>query len=116
MEHLTTFEICMLLIAVLEGGVFIGGLAVSIKFINNRLDKLETSQEKNLKEYKEQNEKNISLLRDDMKRYNKAMERLAATEQDVATLKKEVETLHNLYNSAIDKITSCPHYNNKSCP
>ena len=115
MGHLTPFEICMLLIAVLEGGVFIGGLAVSIKFINNRLDRLEETQEKNLKEYKEQNEKNIALLRDDMKRYNNAMERLAATEQDVATLKQEVQTLHQLYNSAIDKITSCPHYNNKSC-
>jgi DNA repair ATPase RecN len=115
MGHLTPFEICMLLIAVLEGGVFIGGLAVSIKFINNRLDRLEETQEKNLKEYKEQNEKNIALLRDDMKRYNNAMERLAATEQDVTTLKQEVQTLHQLYNSAIDKITSCPHYNNKSC-
>ena len=114
MTNLTAFEICMLLIAVLEGGIFIGGLAVSIKFITNRLDRLEKTQEKNLKEYKEQNEKNISLLRDDMKRYNNAMERLAATEQDVSTLKREVETLHKLYNSAVDKITSCPYYNNKS--
>lgn len=105
----------MLLIAVLEGGIFIGGLAVSIKFITSRLDRLERNQEKNLKEYKEQNEKNISLLRDDMKRYNKAMERLAAVEQDVGTLKQEVHILHNLYNTAIDKMTSCPHYNNKSC-
>lgn len=112
---MTNFEICMLLIAVLEGGVFIGGLAVSIKFITSRLDRLEQTQEKNLKEYKEQNEKNTALLRDDMKRYNKAMERLAATEQDVATLKKEVDTLHKLYNSAIDKMTSCPYYNNKGC-
>lgn len=115
MEAISVFETCMLLIAVLEGGIFIGGLAVSIKFINSRLDRLEKSQEQNLKEYKEQNEKNLALLRDDMKRYNKAMERLAATEQDVATLKQEVQTLHKLYNSAIDKITSCPHYNNKSC-
>ncbi len=113
---LTAFEICMLLIAVLEGGIFIGGLAVSIKFINSRLDRLEKSQEKSLKEYKEQNEKNIALLRDDMKRYNNAMERLAATEQDVSTLKQEVQTLHKLYNSAMDKMTSCPYYNNKSCP
>ena len=114
-ETLSTFEICMLLIAVLEGGIFIGGLAVSIKFITSRLDRLERNQEKNLKEYKEQNEKNVALLRDDMKRYNKAMERLAAVEQDMLTAKKEIETLHKLYNSAIDKITSCPHYNNKSC-
>ncbi len=115
MQGLTTFEICMLLIAVLEGGIFIGGLAVSIKFITSRLDRLERNQEKNLKEYKEQNEKNIGLLRDDMKRYNKAMERLAAAEQDVATLKHEVCILRDLYNTAIDKMTSCPHYNNKSC-
>lgn len=115
MEHISIFEICMLLVAVLEGGVFIGGLAVSIKFINSRLDRLEKSQEANLKEYKEQNEKNIALLRDDMKRYNQAMERLSATERDVDTLKQEVHTLHKLYNDAIDKITSCPHYNNKSC-
>lgn len=111
--ELTTFEICMLLIAVLEGGVFIGGLAVSIKFITNRLDKLETSQEKNLKEYKQEHEKNIKLLRDDMKRYNNAMERLASTETEVKVLKQEVQTLHELYNNALDKITSCPHYNNK---
>ena len=115
MTNLSPFEICMLLIAVLEGGIFIGGLAVSIKFITSRLDRLEKSQEKTLKEYKEQNEKNVALLREDMKRYNNAMERLAATEQDVSTLKREVQTLHNLYNSAIDKMTSCPHYNNKSC-
>lgn len=113
---LTTFEICMLLIAVLEGGIFLGGLAVSIKFITSRLDRLERTQEKNLKEYKEQNEKNIALLRDDMKRYNNAMERLASTETDVKMLKKEVNTLHELYNSAIEKITSCPYYNNKNCP
>lgn len=112
---MTTFEICMLLIAVLEGGIFIGGLAVSIKFITGRLDRLEKTQETNLKEYKEQNEKNIALLRDDMKRYNNAMERLAGTERDVSTLKQEVETLKQLYNTAIDKMTSCPHYNNKSC-
>lgn len=115
METISIFETCMLLIAVLEGGIFIGGLAVSIKFINSRLDRLEKSQEMNLKEYKEQNEKNIALLRDDMKRYNKAMERLAAVEQDVITLKQEAQTLHKLYNTAIDKMTSCPHYNNKSC-
>ena len=108
---LTTFEICMLLIAVLEGGIFIGGLAVSIKFLTKRLDDLEKSQKQNLKEYKEQNEKNVALLRDDMKRYNNAMERLAATERDVATLKQEVAVLHTLYNNAVDKITSCPHYN-----
>ena len=114
-EQLSTFEICMLLIAVLEGGIFIGGLAVSIKFITSRLDRLERNQEKNLKEYKEQNEKNLSLLRDDMKRYNKAMERLAAVEQDMATAKQEIQTLHRLYNSAIEKITSCPYYNNKNC-
>ena len=113
--NLTTFEIIMLLLAVLEGGVFIGGLAVSIKFITARLDALEKNQEKNLKEYKEQNEKNINLLRDDMKRYNNAMERLAGTERDVATLKREVADLKDLYNTAIDKMTSCPHYNNKSC-
>ena len=115
MPTMSVFEICMLLIAVLEGGIFIGSLAVSIKFINSRLDRLEKNQEKNLKEYKEQNEKNLALLRDDMKRYNRAMERLAATEQDVATLKQQVQTLHELYNTAIDKMTSCPHYNNKSC-
>lgn len=109
--NLTTFEICMLLIAVLEGGIFIGGLAVSIKFLTKRLDDLEKSQKQNLKEYKEQNEKNVALLRDDMKRYNNAMERLAATERDVATLKQEVAVLHTLYNNAVDKITSCPHYN-----
>lgn len=109
--NLTTFEICMLLIAVLEGGIFIGGLAVSIKFLTKRLDDLEKSQKQNLKEYKEQNEKNIALLRDDMKRYNNAMERLAATERDVTTLKQEVAVLHTLYNNAVDKITSCPHYN-----
>lgn len=108
---MTTFEICMLLIAVLEGGIFIGGLAVSIKFLTKRLDDLEKSQKQSLKEYKEQNEKNINLLRDDMKRYNNAMERLAATERDVVTLKQEVNTLHKLYNDAIDKITSCPNYN-----
>lgn len=110
---LTVFEICMILIAVLEGGVFIGGLAVSINFINKRLDRLEKSQKESLKEYKEQNEKNISLLRDDMKRYNNAMERLAATETDVKILKQEVQNLHELYNQAIDKITSCPNYNSK---
>ena len=113
--NLTTFEIIMLLLAVMEGGVFIGGLAVSIKFITKRLDDLERKQDENLKEYKEQNEKNITLLRDDMKRYNNAMERLAGTERDVATLKREVADLKSLYNSAIDKMTSCPHYNNKSC-
>ena len=109
--NLTTFEICMLLIAVLEGGIFIGGLAVSIKFINSRLDRLEKNQEKTLKEYKEQNEKNVALLREDMKRYNNAMERLAATEQAVSSLRQRVITLEELYNAVIDKITSCPHYN-----
>lgn len=113
---LTVFEICMLIIAVLEGGIFIGGLAVSVNFMNKRLDRLEKSQKESLKEYKEQNEKNIALLRDDMKRYNNAMERLASTETDVKILKQEVQTLHELYNSAIDKMTSCPYYNNKSCP
>lgn len=112
--ELTTFEIIMLLLAVTEGGVFIGGLAVSIKFITKRLDDLERKQEETLKEYRQENEKNINLLRDDMKRYNNAMERLAATERDVSTLKHDVETLQKLYNSAIDKIISCPHYNNKS--
>lgn len=111
---MNTFEICMLLIAVLEGGVFIGGLAVSIKFITKRLDDLEAKQESTLKEYKEQNEKNITLLRDDMKRYNNAMERLAKTEQCVQVLEHEVNTLHKLYNSAIEKIMGCAHYNNRS--
>lgn len=109
--NLTTFEICMLLIAVLEGGIFIGGLAVSIKFLTKRLDDLEKAQKQSLKEYKEQNEKNINLLRDDMKRYNNAMERLAGAERDIATLQQEVSTLHKLYHGALDKITSCPHYN-----
>jgi len=109
--NLTTFEICMLLIAVLEGGIFIGGLAVSIKFINSRLDRLERNQEKTLKEYKQQNEKNVALLREDMKRYNNAMERLAATEQAVSSLRQRVITLEELYNTTIDKMTSCPHYN-----
>lgn len=112
--HITPFEICMLTIAVLEGGVFIGGLAVSIKFITKRLDNLEAKQEQTLKEYKEQNEKNITLLRDDMKRYNNAMERLAKTEQSVQVLEHEVGNLHNLYNSAIEKIMACQHYNNRS--
>ena len=112
---LTIFEICMLVIAVLEGGIFIGGLVASINAINKRLDGLEKSQEKSLKEYKEQNQENIALLREDMKRYNNAMERLASNETDVGVLKREVQTLHELYNSAIDKITSCPYYNNKNC-
>lgn len=113
--QLTPFEICMLAVAVLEGGIFIGGLAVSIKFITKRLDDLEKKQAENLKEYKEQSEKNFNLLRQDTQRYNTAMERLAGTERDVETLKEEVISLRALYNSAIDKITSCPHYNNKSC-
>lgn len=112
--QLTAFEICMLLIAVLEGGVFIGGLAVSIKFITKRLDDLEAKQSATLKEYKEQSERNINLLRDDMKRYNNAMERLAKTEQSVQVLEHEVSNLHKLYNSAIEKIMGCAHYNNRS--
>ena len=74
-------------------------------------NKTEKTQEKTLKEYKEQNEKNVALLREDMKRYNNAMERLAATEQAVSSLRQRVITLEELYNGAIDKMTSCPHYN-----
>lgn len=114
MDHITPFEACMLLIAVLEGGIFIGGLAVSIKFLTKRLDDLEKSQAKSLKEYKDESEKNIKLLREDMKRYNNVLERLARGEQDISTLKHDAEVLHKLYNSALDRIISCPHYNNKN--
>lgn len=108
---LTTFEIIMVIIAVLEGGIFIGGLTVSIKFLTKRLDDLEKSQAKSLKEYKEESEKNIKILRDDMKKYNNVLERLARGEQDISTLKHDAEVLHKLYNSALDRIISCPHYN-----
>lgn len=111
MGNLTVFELCMLIIAVLEGGVFIGGLAVSIKFITKRLDALELFQTNSLKEYKEESEKNIKLLREDMKKYNNVLERLARGEQDISTLKHDAEVLHKLYNSALERIISCPHYN-----
>lgn len=103
---LSTFELCMLGISILEGGIFIGVMWVSIKFLIKEMKELKEDQKYSLDEYKKENKENIELLREDMKKYNNVLERLAVNEREIQTIKHVTEILQDLYNSLLEKITT----------
>lgn len=94
---LTNFEIFMLMAIVLEGGVFIGSLFISNKNLKDQMDRMEKHQKEALREYKQHNQDSIDMLREDMRKYNNVLSRLAVAEHEIEELKNKTDTLQQFH-------------------